>query len=397
MVPVARRRRRGGSQMFLVASLPVLAAFCSLGTDYARVQLVKSELRAAADAAARAGASGLSSGQAVSRACAAALENTADGTPVQLLTTAPDGSDVVLGRWDATTATFYPSGTPTNAVQVTARRTTARGNATRLSFAGLIGMPTCDAQASAIAVASLSGYAVVGLNYVTMSGNSSDSYWSSTGYVRNSTGHIASNGNITLSGSSYIYGDARPGPGMSVNDPSKVGGSVAPLTQPLSYPNGSAGTYATVNDNAQIPAAYYLNKSLLLGSGANVTLPGGNYYLNTVSLSGSAVLNFSGPATLYCYGSVVMSGNVMTSLGNPGNLRIVMVPTPTGGAPGPVTVSSSSALYGTIYAPQSDVVLSGSGDIYGSVLGRSVSMTGTSGIHYDLAQSGGSGSITVVK
>ena len=65
MVPVARRRRRGGSQMFLVASLPVLAAFCSLGTDYARVQLVKSELRAAADAAARAGASGLSSGQCV--------------------------------------------------------------------------------------------------------------------------------------------------------------------------------------------------------------------------------------------------------------------------------------------------------------------------------------------
>jgi hypothetical protein len=184
---------------------------------------------------------------------------------------------------------------------------------------------------------------------------------------------------------------------MTVNDPSKVGGSVIPLGQPLVYPNASAGTYANVNDNGQIPAAYYINRGLLMGSGANVTLPGGNYYLSSISLSGSASLNFSGPATIYCYGSIIMTGNVMTSFGAPANLRIVTVPTPTGGAPGSITVGSSSALYATIYAPQSDILMSGSGDIYGSVLGKSVNMTGTSGVHYDLSQSASGGTITVVK
>jgi hypothetical protein len=50
-----------------------------------------------------------------------------------------------------------------------------------------------------------------------------------------------------------------------------------------------------------------------------------------------------------------------------------------------------------VYAPQSDITLSGSGDIYGSVLGKSISMTGSSAIHYDMNLSGTSGQIALVK
>jgi hypothetical protein len=55
-------------------------------------------------------------------------------------------------------------------------------------------------------------------------------------------------------------------------------------------------------------------------------------------------------------------------------------------------------LYASIYGPTSAVTLSGTGDIYGSVLGKSVSMTGTSAIHYDLGIDGvGMGSLMLVK
>jgi len=47
----------------------------------------------------------------------------------------------------------------------------------------------------------------------------------------------------------------------------------------------------------------------------------------------------------------------------------------TGAAPGPVSVSSSSNLYATIYAPQSDITMAGTGNIYGSIVGKTVNVT----------------------
>ena len=52
--------------------------------------------------------------------------------------------------------------------------------------------------------------------------------------------------------------------------------------------------------------------------------------------------------------------------------------------PGWLPISSSAAFHPSIYAPQSAITMSGSGAIYGSVLGKSVTMTGTSDIYYDL-------------
>jgi hypothetical protein len=115
------------------------------------------------------------------------------------------------------------------------------------------------------------------------------------------------------------------------------------------------------------------------------TVAGGNYVINNFDLTGNASITFTGPTTLYCYGSVTLRGSVTTSASQPKNLTIVMIANPyNGNPPGSVSVSSSTALYASIYAPQSSVELAGSGDIYGSVLGKSVDMTGTSSIRYDL-------------
>ena len=48
-------------------------------------------------------------------------------------------------------------------------------------------------------------------------------------------------------------------------------------------------------------------------------------------------------------------------------------------------------------APQSDITLAGNGAIYGQIIGKSVTMTGSSDIYYDLSLQGGNNVIQVVK
>src|SRR5205823_5362436 len=173
------------------------------------------QLRCAADAAARAAASSVSSSStARSLAVQYAAANKADGSPIII----DPNTDVEFGRWNKTNHTFTvvtgSSLISANAVRVTCRRTTARGNPVHLLFASMIGQETCDAQASAIATLATSNYGIVGLDYVKMTGTTHDAYWSSSGNNA-PVGAVASNGNITLVGGATIYGDASPGPGMT--------------------------------------------------------------------------------------------------------------------------------------------------------------------------------------
>jgi hypothetical protein len=377
-------------QIYAVVALITLMAVCSLAVDFGRVQLVKTEMRRLCDAAARYAVTGVSDGTALAKANWVAGQNAVDNAGLAFQPT-----DVEIGNWDKDTSVFVPNLLPMNAVRVTARRTAATNNAVETVLARAIGINTVDVTVRAIATMRGAGYAVVGLNYITMNGNSSDSYWSHGSGPTGEFGAIASNGNITLSGSSMIHGDARPGVGKMVFGATHVTGSTAPLTSPLSFPNGNAGTYATSNDNVNIPAVNKPGGSLTVPAGSAVTLPGGNYYASSVVIGGS--LSFSGPATIYCYGSFSMYGSANTSGNQPGNLRVVMCPGPSGTAPGNVAIGSSAALFADIYAPQSNIVLSGTGDIYGSVLGMSVTMTGTSAIHYDLATDPNNGIVSLTQ
>jgi hypothetical protein len=377
--------RRGGSALFyLVFALTALVALTSLAVDLGRVQLAKSELRAAADAAARAAAARLGTGGAAaevrSQAVTWARYNVVDGgRSVEL-----ENSDIEIGNWDPTrTPKFSTTGSGTPAVRVNAYLTASRNTAIPLAFASIIGFKSCDVTAVSVATCTTHGYAVVGLDFIRMGGNSSSSYWSSGASDTGKFGSIASNGDITLSGSSEIFGDARPGVGHTVYGANKVSGSTAPLSEPLNFPNGTAGNYKNTNDNGNIPGSALSGADLVLGKNQKLTLPGGNYYLRDLTLGAGSVLTFTGKAIIYAYGSVDFSGHAVTSASVPGNLSLVMVPA-NGTPPGSVSIGSSAAMYLTIYAPQSPAILSGTGDIYGSLIGKSIDMTGTSAIHYDM-------------
>ena len=94
----------------------------------------------------------------------------------------------------------------------------------------------------------------------------------------------------------------------------------------------------------------------------------------------------------------MLGGQTTTNASLPKNLTIVAVPDPgTGNPPGALTISAGSALYANIYAPQSDITLSGSGNIYGYIVGKSVTASGSAAIYYDLSLAGPSGGLQIVQ
>ena len=154
---MVRRHRRGGSRRGAIAPLSAflmifLLAMVAFAVDVGNICRVQTQTQAVADAAALAGARGLtvSSSQVQSLAIACAKLNKANGQTVVL-----QNSDVVLGTWNPTSRTFTAaSGTAQsqgNACQVTVSLTSARGDAVPTFLANFLGVQSVNVTSSAIA------------------------------------------------------------------------------------------------------------------------------------------------------------------------------------------------------------------------------------------------------
>ena len=153
-------KRRGTALIYATAGILVLGAFAALAVDWGRVQLTKTELQSAADAAARYGAAGLQNdldgvSAASANAAASASQNKANGQAISFNAS----QDVVIGEWNKGSRTFAPTTdlNKANAVQVTLRCTQARGTAVPLAFMSMLGRKTSDVTAVSIAMVDYSG------------------------------------------------------------------------------------------------------------------------------------------------------------------------------------------------------------------------------------------------
>ena len=136
--------RRGAVLVLVAASLPVLLAVTALAVDLGYLVMVRTQLQAAADAAAFAGAQGLPD-HAVSRSLAqqyADLNHPTDGTVLK-------ASDIAFGRWNGYAREFERGHPNENAIQVTVRRCQENGNPLRLFFAAVRGRHYTDVEATA--------------------------------------------------------------------------------------------------------------------------------------------------------------------------------------------------------------------------------------------------------
>lgn len=146
-----RSRARGAALIFVTVSFVVLMAFLGLSVDLARAQTAKTELRRAADAAARAACETylLTSSESSAQTAATDVMNQAyvDGELMNTTALFNASTDVIFGNWSTTKHTFTSvakGGSPINAVQVFAYRITSRKTELNLFFSGAIGRHTVD-------------------------------------------------------------------------------------------------------------------------------------------------------------------------------------------------------------------------------------------------------------
>ena len=247
-----------------------------------------------------------------------------------------------------------------------------------------------------------------GITNVRMSGGLVDSYESTAGsYLSQSgAGHggsnvtLGSNGNIDLSGSAEIWGNATPGPGYLVTGPTtNVHGSTAPAAAPESfapipYTPGLASSGA-FSGTQTFTTGSYRYSTFAVPSGETATFSGtvdlwvdGNF---DISGSGSGVLS-PGAKLVIHHGSgsfTISGGGVINSDQSPANLKVESATT------GTVTLSSSAAFFGNVSAPSSTGVVSGSSGVYGAFTANSLDLSGGSNLHFDEALGSSSGAFEV--
>ena len=259
-----------------------------------------------------------------------------------------------------------------------------------------------------------------------------------------SGGNVGTNGNLTISGSVDVQGNLytpRTGvgactagavDGLTTGGRATVQGSMVQLPAAITYPTPtlpSPSLIPTVNISAvgvgTCTSLGLLATQCSVNTGTNtVTLTGAGLSLPSVSLSShvNLVITASSPAAQYNFNSISLSGGSTVSVAatspsqgaiigivgkNPDGTSIATPLDFTGGTyaavsgcatcsaydasmlqilyggTGTIAMTGNSGAAATIYAPNSQFNLSGTADIYGSVLAKRMNETGSGNIHYD--------------
>jgi len=306
--------------------------------------------------------------------------------------TAPVGTDNCPGATTtqiaglASGATF-PAGTTTNTFKVT----DAVGLTAQCSFKVTVALTS-----------------LIGLDSVSMSGSGLvDSYDSVGGYpaTKGSLANVLSNGTVTLVGSSKVFGNVRSTRvGVSVSGTSQVNGNATAGTTVSVIPSGVVTGTITNNQlvpvmtvpsvtacgppyspNSGITGSYSYNPATgdLSLSGNNIaTLANGTYCFHNIALTNSAQLRVNGLVVIKLTGTLTASG--ATGLTNttsvPGNLRIISSFTGSNG----VTLSNGTNAFLVIYAPGTNVTVTGAAPLFGTVVGKTLTVSNSGMIHYDV-------------
>jgi Flp pilus assembly protein TadG len=385
------RRRNGLGLIWAMIVMIALTALGSLAVDYGRVQLAKTQLLQAADAAARAACGSLKNGVSAAQNAAiqTAAANTCDGQPVTIT-----AKDIEFGYFDTVSGTFTvltgAAASNANAARVTAQRTTARGNPIPLTLAQILGQSTCDVTHHATAMVSPPYPGYIGIKLTRMFNTTRfDSYNSGAGAYSGSAagnkGVLIGVKDLWLHDSCTVKGEAHWGPTGALTKDSGATVSPGPLSMRLwtaVYPPVDPGNAATVNNNNQIFKYLSGTKFSMKDGQGSITFPAGTYYFTQLDIGKDSTVLFNGPTTIYLDGSAKLNGTLANVLYRPYLLNIKVI----GG--GGVHVEAG-ATYAYIYAPQGSVHHHQTGQTYGSVISNLLCFRQTAKGHYD--ESGGPG------
>lgn len=414
----SRRAERGAVVLVIAVLAVVLLGFIGLAIDTGHVSTAASQLQAAADAAALAGAQQLSweassnGSFPLTRQAAVSCggANEAAGMAVVLqanAANAPDG-DVVVGTWDATSSSFVPNTSSPNAVKVTARRTQASsGGPLGLLFGGLFGVSSSDVARSAIATWDAVENSMVHVNHPSAAGalsmngttlldvgggkvmvNSCDpSAIKLVGSAELVAASVATNGGAdapagAIQGTLEEWVPTQPDPLAHILPDTY---SFTSLRSSLPKPKGGSGS---ITASGTYSPGYY-PKGINIKSSTVVTLNPGTYvFASTAKLAGSARLQGEGVTLLFDAG---------VNLSVSGSASMVLTPPASGDFEGLALMfhrnnTSSKAcslggggtfdIEGSVYVPAGTLELHGTSQFqdFGQLVCDKLSVRGTSEI-----------------
>ena len=168
-------------------------------------------------------------------------------------------------------------------------------------------------------------------------------------------------------------------------------GSAAVIQAATTISNNGGVIHGTLKQNA--PAGFAVvpvpagAKNLPLGASSpgtlsisnaaqSITLAPGNYVATNVNVAapGSITVSPPGQVRIWVTGSLNLGGNLNLN-GSPKNLAFLVT------SSGFVNINSGGALYGLVYAPSSGLFVSE--PVFGSVIGKSVSLNSGGAVHFD--------------
>jgi hypothetical protein len=233
---------------------------------------------------------------------------------------------------------------------------------------------------------------------------------------RQQNGDIATDGNLIEAGNAHIYGDVATNSGTVsgaanitgiertdfYQEPIPVGEPSWPSTNPT--PSSVTGN-ATITANATkgSPNSRYRLTTVSLSGNQTLTLAGNPdgiqtyieiYVSGDIRASGNSqiVLEPGVAATIYFAGNVDVTGNgIINSKNQPGDLQLYGVE-PHDGLNRHVNLAGNAQITASVYAPNADVAVNGGGSnghVFGSIVGKTVVMTGVTNLHYDEALGSG--------
>jgi len=391
---IARRthehRRRGATLVLVTVLLFVLMGFAAFSVDVGHLCAVTTEQQNTADAAALAGASALQDGllddDVLERAFHVIELNQKSQGYLSL-----DDQIIEIGKWNSVTGEFTQTDL-SDIEDAFAVRVVAKRPKMPYFFAPIFGKFATDVSREAVAVASGRCGGIWGLQGITSGGGIvTDSYNSLEGAYEAETaydnGDLCSGRAIKVTGNFEVNGDVMAGFGYEVT----VGGNAGDITGITTNTSGGVegpdveiGDFEYHNDNATVgltsdgKSPWYKSTSRIdIQSQSYLTLAPGTYVFDSIKLAGGATIKVTGPTTIYVKGDIAAGGGAITNITkDPHNLTIMSLGNN-------VKVNGGAGFYGSIIAPEADVVLGGTSDFYGAVIGKTVNMGGDFVFHVD--------------
>jgi hypothetical protein len=193
---------------------------------------------------------------------------------------------------------------------------------------------------------------------------------------------VSTGGNVTLQSGSVLNGNVVAG--GTVTNRGTVTGSIAQnqLADPLVAPAVPSCGAFTVNPSITGGTFTYANGDLSVGGTNTVMIAPGSYCFHNVTLGGQAHVQVSGAVSITVSGVLnAAGGSFVNATHVPANLQIAS----SFNGPAGVTISGGPSAYLTVYAPMTDVAITGNASFFGAALGKTLTIAGSPDVHYDTA------------